>query len=253
MTFRSSRKGAAEMDRELRKVGANLNILSGGAAQGLVGRLATEFKKLTGLDISGDFGAVGAMADKLRGGTPTDILVLTSALIATLAKEGLADRASIKDIGRVETTLAVRESDPLVSAPDAVSLRAALLAADAIFVPDTKTSTAGIHVAKVLSQLGIADQLESRLKIYPNGATAMRHMAETDAKRPIGCTQATEILATKGIKLSGALPKGCDLATVYTAAVTVRAARRREAQILIELLTATDQANLRERAGFLPL
>ena len=230
-----------------------LNVLSGGAAQGLVGSLAARLKEQTGLDIGGDFGAVGAMADKLRSGTPADILILTSALIATLAKEGLADSASVKDVGRVETALAVREADTPVSAPDATRLRSVFLAADAIFVPDTKVSTAGIHVAKVLEQLGIADEVEGRLKIYPNGATAMRHMAESNAKRPIGCTQATEIIATKGIQLSGALPKGCDLATVYTAAVTAKAAHAREAQVLIDLLTAADQRPLRERAGFLPV
>jgi len=231
----------------------SLNILSGGAAQGLVGSLATKFKEQTGLDISGEFGAVGAMAAKLRAGTPADILVLTSALIATLAGEKLVDGTSVKDVGRVETALAVRSSDPLVTAGDAASLRAVFLAADAIFVPDTKASTAGIHVAKVLAQLGIAEEVESRLKIYPNGATAMRHMAESDARRPIGCTQATEIIATQGIQLSGALPKGCNLATVYTAAVTAKAAHARAAQVLIDLLISTDQRPLRERAGFLPI
>ena len=228
-----------------------LNVLSGGAAQGLVGSLAARLKEQTGFDIGGDFGAVGAMADKLRSGTPADILILTSALIATLAKEGLADSASVKDVGRVETALAVREADAPVSAPDAARLRSVFLAADAIFVPDTKVSTAGIHVAKVLEQLGIADEVEGRLMIYPNGATAMRHMAASDAKHPVGCTQATEIIATKGIRLSGALPKGCDLATTYTAAVTKGAAHAREAQILIDLLTGRDQAPLRERAGFI--
>ena len=231
----------------------HLNILSGGAAQGLVRDLAAKFKAQTGLDIGGDFGAVGAMADKLRSGAPTDILILTSALIATLVAENLADAASVKDIGKVETALAVRESDPLVSAGDAESLRKVFLAADAIFVPDLKASTAGIHVAKVLSQLGIAEEVAARVKMYPNGATAMRHMAEIDAKRPIGCTQATEIIATKGIKLSGALPKGCDLATTYTAAITAKAAHAREAQILIDLLTAADQIDARERAGFLEI
>ena len=47
---------------------SSLNILSGGAAQGLVGSLAPTFKALTGFDIAGEFGAVGAMADKLRNG-----------------------------------------------------------------------------------------------------------------------------------------------------------------------------------------
>jgi molybdate transport system substrate-binding protein len=232
---------------------SSLSILSGGAAQGLVGSLAGKFKEQSGLDITGDFGAVGAMADKLRAGAPADILILTSALIAALVNEKLVDGASVKDVGKVETALAVRDADPSVSAPDAASLRAALLAADAIFVPDTKASTAGIHVAKVLAQLGIADEVASRLKIYPNGATAMRHMAVSDAKRPIGCTQATEIIATKGTKLSGALPKGCDLATTYTAAVTTKALRPHEAQVLIDLLTSGDQQTARVQAGFLKI
>jgi molybdate transport system substrate-binding protein len=64
-----------------------LNILSGGAAQGLVGSLAAKFKALTGLDIEGEFGAVGAMADKLRQATPTDIVILTATLVAKLADE----------------------------------------------------------------------------------------------------------------------------------------------------------------------
>ncbi len=87
--------------------------------------------------------------------------------------------------------------------------------------------------------------------MYPNGATAMRHMAESDAKHPIGCTQATEIIATRGIRLSGSLPKGCDLATMYTAAVTTRAAHAREAKILIDLLTSKDQQASRAQAGLL--
>jgi molybdate transport system substrate-binding protein len=229
----------------------SLKILGGGAAQGLVASLAPRFKAQTGLDIAGEFGAVGAMAGKLRGGRPADIVVLTAALIADLARENLVTSASISDIGRVETAIAVRDGDPLVSVHDAASLRDALLAADAIFVPDTKASTAGIHVAKVLQQLGIAEEVAARLKIFPNGATAMRHLAASDAIRPIGCTQSTEILNTAGVKLSGSLPPGCELATMYTAAVTAQAADPGPARDLIDLLSGADQGNLRERAGFL--
>jgi molybdate transport system substrate-binding protein len=229
----------------------SLNILSGGAAQGLVASLAAKFRAMTGFNISGEFGAVGAMADKLRQGTPTDIVILTAAIVAKLAEENRVVRASITDLGLVETALAVRANDPLVAAGDAAGLRTALLAADAIFVPDTKASTAGIHVAKVLRQLGIADEVAARLRIHPNGATAMRHLAASDALRPIGCTQSTEIISTAGVVLSGSLPPGCELATMYTAAVTTGAANARQAQGLIDLLTAAAQRPLRERAGFI--
>ena len=228
-----------------------LNILSGGAAQGLVASLAPSFKALTGFDIEGEFGAVGAMADKLRNGTQADIVVLTAAMIAALAQEELVVRASISDIGVVETAIAVRAGDPKVSVNDTAALRAALLAADAIFVPDTKASTAGIHVAKVLQQLGIADEVAPRLKIFPNGATAMRQLAASDAVRPLGCTQSTEIISTVGVILSGSLPQGCELSTMYTAAVAVRAAHAQHAQSLIDLLIGADQREWRERAGFL--
>jgi molybdate transport system substrate-binding protein len=228
-----------------------LNILSGGAAQGLVASLMPKFKTLTGLDIEGEFGAVGAMADKLRSGTPADIAVLTAAKIAELAGENLVVSASISDIGTVETAMAVRAGDPKVSVGNAAALRDALLAADSIFVPDTKASTAGIHVAKVLQQLGIADVVAARLRIFPNGAIAMRHLAASDATRPVGCTQSTEIISTPGVVLSGSLPQECELSTVYTAAVTTRAANARQAKDLIDLLIGSDQDKLRERAGFL--
>jgi molybdate transport system substrate-binding protein len=228
-----------------------LRILSGGAAQGLVASLAPKFKVQTGFDIEGEFGAVGAVADKLRSGTPADIVVLTAAIIAKLAEESWVVSTLIADIGLVETAIAVRIGDPLVAIADAATLRDALLAADAIFVPDIRASTAGTHVAKILQQLGIADDVTGRLKIFPNGATAMRSLAETDALRPIGCTQSTEIISTPGVVLSGPLPPGCELSTMYTAAVTRQAANARRAQSLIDLLIGPDQHEARERAGFL--
>jgi molybdate transport system substrate-binding protein len=191
------------------------------------------------------------MADKLRKGTVTDIVILTAAIVAKLADEKLVVPASISDVGLVETALAVRSHDPKVGVTDAATLRAAFLAADAIFVPDTKASTAGIHVANVLDQLGIANEVAARLKIYPNGATAMHHMAVSDAAKPIGCTQSTEIISTQGVVLSGPLPKGCDLATMYTAGVTTQAAHAQQARALIDLLIDTDQQVLRTAAGFL--
>ena len=230
---------------------ASLNILSGGAAQGLVASLAPKFKHLTGFDIAGEFGAVGAMAEKLRNGRPADLVILTAPIVAKMADENWVDPTTIGDVGLVETAIAVRAADAAASVADGPGLRAALVAADAIFVPDTTSSTAGIHVAKVLQKLGIADEVAARLKIYPNGATAMRHLADSDALRPIGCTQATEIISTPGVKLSGSLPSGYELATMYTSAVTTRAASAKQAQVLIGLMTAADQRELRLRAGFL--
>jgi molybdate transport system substrate-binding protein len=227
----------------------DLKILSGGAAQGLVTRLTPTFKKISGADISGEFGAVGAMASKLRDGTPADIVMLTAALIAELAQQGYVAGEAF-NVGKVETAVAIRTGDAAITVMNADDLRKAFLDADEIYVPDTQTSTAGIHVAKVLAKLGIAEKVAERLKVFPNGTTAMGKLAVSNAKHPIGCTQATEILNTSGVQLMGALPQGYDLATTYTAAVASRASNAKAAQQLIDLLVDPQYRDLRTQLGF---
>jgi len=230
---------------------SSLIILSGGAAQGLITRLAAKLKEQTGFDIVAEFGAVGTMAEKLRTGTRADIVILTSALVNDLARKNLVVATTMADVGQVETALAVRAADPPLRVHDEASLREALLDADAIFVPDTKASTAGIHVAKVLQQLGIAEAVVDRLKIHPNGVAAMQQLASSDCMRPVGCTQSTEIISTRGVRLSGPLPTGCELSTLYTTAIVTDAAHAAQAQALIDLLTSNEQRQLRMDAGFL--
>jgi molybdate transport system substrate-binding protein len=227
-----------------------VQVLSGGAAQGLVGALAPQFKAETGCDIAATFGAVGVMRDKLLGGAAADLLILTAALIAELAHTGHVVAGSVADIGIVRTSLAVRAGGAAPPIGDAAALRSALLGADAIYFPHPQQATAGIHFAKVLERLGIGRAVAMRLRPYPNGATAMRALAGASGAHPIGCTQATEILATPGVRLIGPLPGELELATVYTAGVCTRAARPEEARRLAGMLAGEAARGVRARLGF---
>jgi molybdate transport system substrate-binding protein len=227
-----------------------LRLLSGGAAHGLVEALRPAFEADIGWGIEGTFSAVGAMRDKLVAGAPADLVILSRALVEALARDGRVDGASARDLGTVATAVAVRSGDPLPPLADAQALRDALLAADAIHFPDPAQATAGIHFARVLEKLEIREQIARHLRPAPNGATAMRALADSKAQRPLGCTQATEILATSGIVLAGPLPSGCDLVTTYTAAVTANAQAPREAAELIARLSSDGAASTRRRLGF---
>jgi molybdate transport system substrate-binding protein len=227
-----------------------VRILSGGAAQGLVAALAPQFEAETGYAIEGEFGAVGTMAAKLRSGAPVDLLVLTARLIGELAREGHVAGETSADVGVVQTAVAVRSGDPPPRIETGEALRASLLAADAIYVPDTEQATAGIHFAKVLKSLEIWDEVAGRVRTFPNGATAMGALASSEASHPIGCTQATEILSTPGVTLLGSLPPGYELATVYTAAVATQANSPTVARSLISLLAGSGSREQRQRAGF---
>lgn len=227
-----------------------LRILSGGAAQGLVEQLRPAFEAETGCTIDGTFGAVGAMRTRLLGGEPADLVILTRALIEGLARHGDVAGATATDLGAVETAIAVRGGDAIPPVGDTTALRTALLAADAIHFPDPEQATAGIHFAKVLKDLGIDGEVAGRLHTAPNGATAMKALAASNARRPIGCTQATEILSTPGIALVASLPPACALATVYTAAIGARAEATTEAARLLTMLTGASGREGRQRLGF---
>ncbi len=234
-----------------------LNILSAGAAQGVVMALAAQLKAETGAELHGSFGAVGAMRDKLLAGEPCDLIILTQALIAELAVHGQVAPQTAGDLGTVYTGVAVRTGDALPDVSTAESLRAALLASDGIYFPDAVKSTAGIHFAKVIDSLGIRDAVAGRLRTFPNGATAMRAMVNENAfdtdTHLIGCTQVTEINNTPGAALVGVLPKEFELATIYSVAVCTKASSTSSialARRFAAMLTNDSSLALRSKHGY---
>ncbi len=227
-----------------------LRLLGGGAAHGLVSALAPAFEAETGCRIEGTFGAVGAMRDRLLDGEPTDLVILTASLIRDLAALGHVSGADAVAVGTVETAIAVRAGDPAPAVGDGEALRAAFLDADAIYLPDTAKSTAGLHLAAVIASLGLRDSVAGRLREHSNGATAMRALAASTDRRPIGSTQVTEILATPGIALVGPLPPEHGLATIYTAAPCTKAALADAARAFIRRLAGPEAAGARATAGF---
>jgi molybdate transport system substrate-binding protein len=227
-----------------------IHVLSGGAAHGVVAALTPAFTAASGAEIAGTFGAVGAMKAKLLAGDAADVLILTRGMIADLTQTGHAVAGSARDLGVVKTAVAVRTGDPIPDTGSRSAFAAALAAADAIYFPDPKLATAGIHVAKVLRALGIDPDHDPRIRTFPNGATAMRALAAAPEQRPIGSTQITEILTIPGVASAGMLPKEFELATVYTAAITTKAAAPDLARRLIAMLASPRHAAARAQAGF---
>jgi molybdate transport system substrate-binding protein len=226
-----------------------IRVLGGGATQGLVEALRTAFEARTACGIDGEFGAVGAMKARLLAGEPADVTILSRALTDELVHDGYVVASSVTDVGSVQTAIAVRRGDPLPAVDDSMKLHAALDSADEIHFPDPAKATAGIHFGKVMERLGIV--AADRLRPAPNGATAMRALAASTGRKPIGCTQATEILATAGLTLVGPLPPGCDLATIYSGAATARSPRQAEATALVRLLADEAGREMRRQLGFL--
>jgi molybdate transport system substrate-binding protein len=230
--------------------GSPLRLLSAGAAKGIVEALAPTWRHETGAEIIATFGAVGAIKEALDTGASCDVIVLTQKMIGALADEKCVLVDTAAPLGAVRTGIAVRDGDALPDVSDAAALRAALIAANAIYFPDPERATAGVHFMKVLQSLGIDGDVASHLRPFPNGATAMRALADEGQRGGIGCTQMTEIRYTRGVRVVGPLPSGLDLTTVYAAAVTRHAEHPDIAQRFVALLTGPRSKDFRVAGGF---
>ena len=226
-----------------------MNILSAGAAKGLLHTVAAS----EGLELQGEFGAVGAIRERLKAGTPCDLIILTAAMIAELAASGEVDAASVVALGRVHTGVALLKAAPFTKVDDVESLQQLLTLATKLYFPDPSRATAGIHFMKVLTALGLAESHRERFATYPNGATAMRAMADAGDVGAVGITQCSEILYTLGVRYAGALPSPFELATVYSAAITNRVENVDEATRLLRALSSVTSEITRVSAGFEPL
>ena len=232
---------------------AEFQVLCAGAVQGLVLAVQPGFEAAAGVRVQARFGAVGAMRDELAAGAPCDVFVATKTMVAALAAAGALRAESTAPIGSVETAVAVPAGAPVPAIDSAASLRATLLGAASLYFPDATRSTAGAHVAAMLERLGLRAAMAPRLRMYANGAAAMRELAAATETPALGCTQATEIRYTPGLALVGPLPAPFALATVYTAAVSATTRDASVAQRFVELLAGAASAELRRAGGFDPV
>ena len=204
----------------------------------------------TGARLRGEFGAVGAMRERLLSGAPCDAIILTASMLGALTQDGRVVADTVAPIGRVHTGIAVRAGEMLPVIADRAALRETLLAATGLYLPDPERSTAGAHCVKVLRQLDIDAAVASRLRAFANGAIAMCELAQSCERGLIGCTQITEIRYTEGVTLVGPLPAEFELATTYSVAVATSARFPDAARTLANMLTGQNSLELRQDGGF---
>jgi len=185
-----------------------------------------------------------------------DVMILSRALIDGLARDGHVVAASAKDIGAVpdrhrRATTAILHP-PVASAAE---LRAALLGRRRHPLgPIPNRRPAGIHFAKVVR----APRHLEHGRRSPAAPRAQRRHRPWRAPLPLRRTVVRSAAPKpprssprRASSLSLPLPPGCDLATVYTAAIATKsAAFGRKRPELIALLTGAAGRHARRRLGF---
>lgn len=197
---------------------AKLKVLCARNMHVAVDRLAAEFTRATGHEIEADFGTVGALQDKIAAGEAADVIMLSAPAIARLEKDGVALAGSAVDLAAVPISIAIRDGAP---APDVSTTEAfirTIEGAHAVSYSDPAVGgSAGIYLAKLFDQLGLAETIKQKGLPQRNGAEVARRVAEGTAE--LGMTLASEIRPIAGAKIIGPLPDPIGNVTIYTAAV----------------------------------
>ena len=229
---------------------AEINVFSAGAVQEVEKEIATEFSKQTGHKVIFTIGTVGQIQEKLKAGAPVDVIVVSAPALEDMAKTGIVKPESRVAVGRIGIGVGYKDGAPKpdISTPDA--FRATLLKAKAITYMDPAVgASSGIAFARILSDLGIADQMKPKTKLTRAGYSADK-VASGEVELAI--QNQSEIIPVKGVTLAGPLPGPLQVYTPYAAGVAAKSTNVNEAQAFIGAITDAKAAEHWRHAGIEP-
>jgi molybdate transport system substrate-binding protein len=214
---------------------AEIKVLSAGAVRSIMTDLAQTFTQETGHTVTLSFGTVGVIRQKLGAGEIADVVIMTDEAVDEMARKGVVAPGTRTDLARTAMGIAVRDGAPRpdISTPEALK-QTLLTVKSLVYVDPAQGGTSGIHFAKVLERLGIAEAVKAKTKLVPGG-----YPAELVAKGEVELVahQISEILPVKGVTLVGPLPRDLQKVTVYSAGLTVGSTEPETARAFIAFVT----------------
>ena len=226
---------------------AKLKVMCARSMHQVVGALTEAFRRETGHEVELSFGTVGALQKRLDDGETADVLVLGAAAIDKLAKAGTVGAAS--NIATTSVGITVREgtTPPDVSTPAA--FKQALVAARSVAFSDAAVGgSAGIYLAKLFVEMGLADAIARKGMPQQSGGEVANRVASGEAD--IGMTLIAEIVPIQGARVIGPLPAPLGNDTTYAGAVMAGSTAKDAAQGFIGALTHASARSAWEAAGF---
>ncbi|OLB75473.1 MAG: hypothetical protein AUI16_11870 [Alphaproteobacteria bacterium 13_2_20CM_2_64_7] len=221
-----------------------MEILCTNGVKSVMLDLIPAFERAGNTKVATTWGSTNALLKDLESGAGGDVAILTAEAIDALIKQGKAVAGSRVDLARSGIGVAVRKGAkrPDIASPEA--LKRALLAAKS--VAHSKTGLSGIYFPTVLSRLGIADQMTSKIVIPDPGTPVGEVVAKGDAE--IGIQQISELLPVPGIDIVGPLPEPLQKITIFSGGVLTAANEPDGAAALLKFVAA-ESPRLLEQKG----
>lgn len=217
-----------------------------------------KFERATGYKLAIAFDSTGVMAKRVASGEQVDVVLINRSAIGILEKDGKVIASSVTPIAASVAAVAVRRgaAKPDISSPEA--FRRMLLSARSVARPSPSVGgSSGDHIAKVLEQLGIAEQVNSKSVIVMTGTAGQIADSPGEAvakgKAEVALHQLQELMAVPGLEMAGPFPGELQGSFVFSAALGTNAREAAGGNALIEFLRTPAARGVIEAKGMDPV
>jgi molybdate transport system substrate-binding protein len=226
-----------------------LTLIAPGGAKAVLDQLLPAFERKTGIKVKATIGSGLGTKKQVAAGEPFDVPIIQPPYPEVLASgHVVADSAT--RLASVAVGLAVRKGQPRPDIATSEALSRTLLAAKSIAYPDPSGgAAAGVSFDQTLRQLGIAAQVESRLRRAQGGSGAMDLTAKGEAE--LGLTFLSE-MENPGIDVVGPLPAAVSTPTSLVGFLSAHTRNPAAAQALLDYLASPEAAAAYKSVGMQP-
>ena len=227
-----------------------INVFTAGAVQEAERALAADFAHMTGNKVTFTVGTVGQIQEKLKAKAPADVIVVSAAALEQLEKAGEVRAASAVGLGRIGIGVGIKEGATVPDIATPEKFKEAMLKAKSVtYMDPAEGASSGIATAKIMKELGIAEDMARKTKLTKAGYSADR-VASGEVE--IAIQNVSEIVPVKGVKLAGMLPEPLQVYTSYAAGVATNSVAPKEATDFIRFLIRAESAARWKEAGIEP-
>ncbi|MBR0674231.1 substrate-binding domain-containing protein [Neoroseomonas soli] len=188
-------------------------LMSTLALAGLLREAAPALDAALGARVQVDLAPTKTLEARIRAGERADAAVLTAEAIAALAAEGVLDGLTARPLAHSRVGMAVKAGAPHPDISSVAALKLALL--DAPSLCYSRAGASGIFFAGLIERLGIAQDVNAKAIVIPQGFTAEKLVSGEAA---IAFQQVSELMEVPGIEIVGALPEGAQTVAVFSGA-----------------------------------
>lgn len=226
-----------------------ITLIAPGGIRAPLEKLIPQYEKKTGQKVKATFGSGLGTKKQVASGEAFDVPIVQPPYPEVLASGNVVE-SSAKTLATVSIGVAVRKGAPKPDISTAEAVKRTLLAAKSVSYPNPAGgAAAGVSFDETLKKLGIADQIQSKLKRAQGGAGAMKMVADGEAE--IGLTFLSE-MQEPGIERVGPLPRDISTPTTLVGFVSTHAKDPAAAKSLLDFLSSAAAAPVYKAEGLQP-